>query len=54
MLVALLITTMTSGMLNRDMYILLIATFGFGIIGFIDDYLKTVNKRSLGLKAYQN
>lgn len=53
MLVALLITTITSGMLNRDMYILLIATFGFGIIGFIDDYLKTVNKRSLGLKAYQ-
>jgi len=53
MLVALLITTITSGMLNRDMYVLLISTFGFGIIGFIDDYLKTVNKRSLGLKAYQ-
>ncbi len=40
MLVALLITTITSGMLNRDMYVLLISTFGFGIIGFIDDYLK--------------
>ncbi|NMA85782.1 MAG: phospho-N-acetylmuramoyl-pentapeptide-transferase [Tissierellia bacterium] len=53
MLVALFITTITSGMLNRDMYILLISTFGFGMIGFIDDYLKTVNKRSLGLKAYQ-
>ncbi len=53
MLVALLITTVTSGMLNRDMFILLISTFGFGMIGFIDDYLKTVNKRSLGLRAYQ-
>ena len=53
MLIALFITTMTSGMLNRDMHVLLISTFGFGMIGFIDDYLKTVNHRSLGLKAYQ-
>ncbi|NLV76264.1 MAG: phospho-N-acetylmuramoyl-pentapeptide-transferase [Tissierellia bacterium] len=53
MLIALLITTMTSGMLNKDMYILLISTFGFGLIGFIDDYLKVANERSLGLKPYQ-
>ncbi len=53
MLVALFITTITSGMLNRDMHVLLISTFGFGMIGFIDDYLKTINHRSLGLKAYQ-
>ncbi len=53
MLVALLITTITSGMLNSDMYILLISTFGFGFIGFIDDYMKIKNKRSLGLKPYQ-
>ena len=53
MLIALLITTVTSGMLNSDMYILLISTFGFGLIGFIDDYMKIINKRSLGLKAYQ-
>ncbi len=53
MLIALLITTVTSGMLNRDMYILLISTFGFGLIGFIDDYLKVVNQSSLGLKPYQ-
>lgn len=53
MLIALLITTVTSGMLNRDMYILLISTFGFGLIGFIDDYLKVANQSSLGLKPYQ-
>ena len=53
MLIALLITTVTSGMLNSDMYILLISTFGFGFIGFIDDYMKIINKRSLGLKAHQ-
>jgi len=53
MLIALLITTITSGKLNKDMYILLISTFGFGLIGFVDDYLKVVNQRSLGLKPYQ-
>lgn len=50
---ALLITTLTSGLLNDDMYILLVSTVGFGLIGFIDDYLGIINKRSLGLKAYQ-
>ncbi|MDR7857186.1 phospho-N-acetylmuramoyl-pentapeptide-transferase [Tissierella sp.] len=51
--IALVITVTTSGMLNRDMYVLLISTFGFGLIGFIDDYIKVVKRRSLGLKAYQ-
>lgn len=50
---ALVLTVLTSGMLNKDMYILLISTFGFGLIGFIDDYIKVVKRRSLGLKAYQ-
>lgn len=31
--------------------VLLATTFGFGLIGFIDDYTKIVMKRSLGLKA---
>ncbi len=31
----------------------LFATIGFGIIGFIDDYIKIVMKRSMGLKAWQ-
>lgn len=53
MLIALLVTTVTSGMLNSDMYILLISTFGFGLIGFVDDYMKVANRRSLGLKPYQ-
>ncbi|HSH35004.1 phospho-N-acetylmuramoyl-pentapeptide-transferase [Schnuerera sp.] len=51
--IALLVTTISSGLLNSDMYILLISTIGFGLIGFIDDYMKIINKRSLGLKAYQ-
>jgi len=31
----------------------ILMTVGFGIIGFIDDYIKVVLKRSLGLKAWQ-
>lgn len=30
-----------------------IITIGYALIGFIDDYIKVVKKRSLGLKAYQ-
>lgn len=32
---------------------ILLVSMGFGIIGFIDDYIKVVKKRSLGFKAYQ-
>ncbi|NLW24831.1 MAG: phospho-N-acetylmuramoyl-pentapeptide-transferase [Clostridia bacterium] len=32
-------------------YTLLIFTLGYGLIGFIDDYIKIVKRRSLGLKA---
>ncbi|MBO6148826.1 MAG: phospho-N-acetylmuramoyl-pentapeptide-transferase [Lachnospiraceae bacterium] len=32
---------------------ILIATLGFGLVGFIDDYIKVVMKRSMGLRAYQ-
>jgi len=52
-LFSLIITALTSGLLNEDMYVLILSTVGFGLIGFVDDYLKIRNKRSLGLKAYQ-
>lgn len=51
--IALLLTVFTSGLVNKDMYILILATLGFGLIGFIDDFIKVVLKRSLGLRAYQ-
>ncbi|MGO1469102.1 MAG: phospho-N-acetylmuramoyl-pentapeptide-transferase [Tissierella sp.] len=51
--IALLITVFSSGVLNKDMYVLLLSTFGFGLIGFIDDYLIVVKKDNLGLKPYQ-
>ncbi|KGG80565.1 phospho-N-acetylmuramoyl-pentapeptide-transferase [Caloranaerobacter azorensis] len=53
MLIALVITTLSSGLINRDMIVLLVATLSFGLIGFIDDFIKVVLKRSLGLRAYQ-
>ena len=32
---------------------IILMTVGFGIIGFIDDYIKVVLKRSMGLRAWQ-
>lgn len=53
MVIALLLTIFISGLLNKDVTVLILATLGFGLIGFIDDFIKVVLKRSLGLKAYQ-
>lgn len=36
-----------------EFYILLVACLGYGLIGFLDDYIKIVFKRSLGLTAKQ-
>ncbi len=38
---------------NTEGAALLIITLGYGAIGFVDDYIKIVKKRSLGLKAYE-
>lgn len=53
MIIAILITTLTAGKLNKDLFMIIFATIGFGLIGFIDDFIKVVLKRNLGLKAYQ-
>lgn len=37
---------------DKDMLLVLITTFLFGLIGFADDYIKKIKKRSLGLRAY--
>lgn len=38
---------------NKEIIPVLFATLGFGIIGFMDDYIKVVMKRSMGLRAWQ-
>jgi len=39
--------------INADLFFLLFATLGYGVLGFLDDYIKVVMKRSLGLTANQ-
>lgn len=38
---------------NPEGILTLIMTIGFGAIGFADDFIKIIKKRSLGLRAYQ-
>ncbi|MCI8668337.1 MAG: phospho-N-acetylmuramoyl-pentapeptide-transferase [Lachnospiraceae bacterium] len=38
---------------NRQIIPVLFVTLGFGLIGFLDDYIKIVMKRSMGLRAWQ-
>ena len=38
---------------NRKLLPVLFMTLGFGLIGFLDDYIKVVLKRSMGLRAWQ-
>jgi phospho-N-acetylmuramoyl-pentapeptide-transferase len=38
---------------NTELVILLVATLGYGLVGFMDDYIKILFKRSLGLTAKQ-
>ncbi|CAH1213813.1 Phospho-N-acetylmuramoyl-pentapeptide-transferase [Paenibacillus plantiphilus] len=38
---------------TAEFWVLLVASLGFGLVGFLDDYIKIVFKRSLGLTALQ-
>lgn len=38
---------------NTEVMAVVLTTVGFGVIGFFDDYVKVVKKRSLGLTAWQ-
>lgn len=38
---------------NREMLPILFMTLGFGLLGFLDDYIKVVMKRNMGLRAWQ-
>ena len=38
---------------NHETLAVILVTLGFGLIGFVDDYIKVVKKRSLGLKPMQ-
>jgi len=53
-LIAVLIPTLLwADLRNPFVWILLLSTVAFGMVGFVDDYLKVVHRRSLGLTARQ-
>ena len=52
-LLGIVLTCLTSGVFNADMMILLGTLLAFGVIGFIDDFVKVAMKRNLGLTAKQ-
>ncbi|QOY34373.1 phospho-N-acetylmuramoyl-pentapeptide-transferase [Anaerobacillus isosaccharinicus] len=39
--------------LSTEIYLLLLVTLGFGLLGFLDDFIKVVLKRNLGLTSKQ-
>lgn len=52
-LTAMTVTSLVYMKKYPDIMPILFLTLGFGLIGFLDDYIKVVLKRSLGLRAWQ-
>lgn len=50
---SILISTLIMGKIDINLFIAIVSMFGFGIVGFLDDYIKVVKKRSLGLRAVE-
>ena len=53
MIVAILITGLTRSRVGADMVVGLLSIAGFGLIGFLDDFIIIKKRRSLGLKPWQ-
>jgi phospho-N-acetylmuramoyl-pentapeptide-transferase len=47
------IAKVNGGMLNYEVWLLLLVLLGFGLLGFLDDFIKVVMKRNLGLNSKQ-
>ncbi|MDQ0231272.1 phospho-N-acetylmuramoyl-pentapeptide-transferase [Metabacillus malikii] len=56
-IISLIITTVVMtgkfSQLSVEMYLLLFVTVGYGLLGFLDDFIKVVMKRNLGLTSRQ-
>ena len=52
-LLALIISVLMFAGNSAEVWLVLFVTVGHGLVGFIDDFIKVVLKRSLGLKARQ-
>ncbi len=53
MMVAVVMTCLIAGSHTRDLFIILAAFVAFGILGFLDDFVKVSLRRNLGLTAKQ-
>ncbi len=52
-IISVIITVLISGRYSSEIWFALSFMLLFGLVGFLDDYIKVVLKRSLGLRAYQ-
>ena len=52
-IIAVLISSIIFELKYPDTYPVLILTVGFGLVGFLDDYIKVVKKQSMGLRSWQ-
>lgn len=52
-LVSVILVTLITANFKLSVLMILFSTLAFGTVGFIDDYIKVVKKRNLGLRAYQ-
>ncbi|WP_133627496.1 phospho-N-acetylmuramoyl-pentapeptide-transferase [Fonticella tunisiensis] len=53
-IIAIVVTTMVvSRKMTGTLWVVLLTTAGYGVIGLLDDGLKIVRRRNLGLRAYQ-
>lgn len=50
---AILIAVLTSRFFKAEVWAVIFFIFGFGLIGFIDDYIKVVMRQNEGLKPFQ-
>lgn len=53
MILAIVITGLTRSKIGTDMIVGIICIAGFGLVGFLDDFIIIQRKRSLGLRAWQ-
>ncbi|AIY05938.1 phospho-N-acetylmuramoyl-pentapeptide-transferase [Planococcus sp. PAMC 21323] len=52
-IITVLVVALIAGGLSAKIWILLLVLFGYGLIGFLDDFIKVVLKRNLGLTSLQ-
>ncbi|MCK8061320.1 MULTISPECIES: phospho-N-acetylmuramoyl-pentapeptide-transferase [unclassified Fusibacter] len=48
-----LVGSLILGIVNKSVLMVIVATVGYGLIGFADDYIKVIKKDNLGLRAWQ-